>query len=236
MTTWGALRTDLLSMLSRSELGTEAGMYLRVAEARINRDVKCRAMERVLVADLVDDGELAAGGIRAMYPEALVDDGTTVESVEKISLSFDGTLRPLTKVGVGELFDVYQRTDSNTPLKFAVDNGGSAGTTRLLFSPAPADGADAVIVVAWYYSRFTLDSTDDNSTNWLLAHHYDVYLNALASAAASHIQDFERQGMFDVNYKRAIAELNASENLSRIGGSAWGAVLSGQNATGRMLP
>lgn len=233
MTTWGLLKADLADLLSRYEMDSSLPMYLRMAEARINRDVKCRAMERGNIFDLVDEGVFGAGVVSVDLSDQFGSD--TIQSVKLVALGvLSGEATPLTAVSLEELLEQYQHTRGGTPTHFALSTG-TDGQPILILAPAPPQ-SEPLYVTVWAHVRFTLNTADDNSANWLLANHYDVYLNAMAAIAVSQIQDFERQGMFDMNYKRAVEELKHAENLARVGGSAWGSTLSGANATGGFLP
>lgn len=231
MTTWGQLKADLLNMISRPSLSTSLGMYVRLAEARINRDVKCRTMERGLAFDIVAEGT-AAGGLISVDLQAQAG-SSIIESVDAVLLGLTtGENCPLQQVNLKDLIEQFQNTRGGTPKAYALSSNYS-GNLTLLMTPVPTE---ETYVTIYFTVRFELDTTDDNSTNWLLRHHYDVYLNALASAACAQMQDFERQGAFDVNYKRAVAEVKDSENLARIGPSTWGGALGGEVVGGRYLP
>lgn len=233
MTTWGILKADLADLLSRYEMDSSLPMYLRMAEARINRDVKCRAMERAGAFDLVEEGVFGAGAVSVDLREQF--GSNTIQSVKLVALGvLNGEAKPLTAVSLEELYEQYQHTRGGTPTHFALSTGTS-GQPILILAPVPPQ-SEPLYLTVWAHVRFALDTANDADTNWLLTNHYDLYLNALAATAVSQIQDFERQGMFDVNYKRAVEELKDAENLARVGGSAWGSTLSGANATGGFLP
>lgn len=216
MTTVAALQADIANILSRDDLDGDFAMHLRLAHARINRDVRCRAMEKVyafrpseqgVTADRLTSVDLAA----EFSPFTLL-------AVTTVAYGLLSDPSQMTLVSLEQLLeDADKDTPSGTPTRYALGYN-SNGAPIIYLDPGVAADDTSYLTVAGFVA-FSLDTTDSTATNWLLTNHYDVYLYSLAAVACGTIQDFDRQRQYLGMYQAAVAELAKVENQARTGGS-----------------
>lgn len=217
MTTVAELQADLANILSRDDIASDFAMHLRLAHARINRDVRCRAMEHTVGAIPGTDGATVDQYTELDLTDLFAPEGTLM-AVTTVAYGRVSTPRQLTRVSSEQMYeDAAINGTPGKPTRYSLGLG-SAGQWILTLNPAVASGDTEILVVSGYVA-FTLDSENPPVTNWLLTNHYDVYLYALAAAACGTIQDFERQRQYLGMYQAAVAEVAKTENQARTGGS-----------------
>lgn len=230
MTTWGTLKSDLARILSRADLGGEEGVYLRLAEARINRDVRCRAMvhwHRVRPANLAVVGLQVDAGVSfvGFTLRDLVESNWSgpLIAVDTVAFGLGQHKAPLDRVTVEQLLEqcaVSGRSSRPTVFAEIVDDEGEI-SIALAPPPTPSEdeeNLDLTLIVTCLFG-FALDTNSDASSNWLLRQHYDIYFAATAAEACAQIQDFERMGIFETRYKQGVDALHRAENAARSAGS-----------------
>ncbi len=216
MTTVESLQSDIANILSRDDLSGDFAMHLRLAHARISRDIRCRAMEKTYVFRPSEQG-VTTGRLTAIDLGAEFSPHTLL-AITTVAYGLLSDPSQLTRVSLEQLLeDADKDLPSGTPTRYALGYSTSGSPTISLEPGVAATDTDYLTVSG--FVAFSLDTTDPTATNWLLTNHYDVYLYSLAAAACGTIQDFDRQRQYLGMYKEAVAELAKVENQARTGGS-----------------
>lgn len=228
MTTVAALQSDIANILSRDDIGGDFAMHLRLAHARINRDVRCRAMVKwqatnPYASNARDEAETAGANLMEVDITDLFGDGYgPLIGVHTVAWGLGGEKSALDAVSQEMLLEHDYGTAGTRPCVYALATN-QAGEIILWLAPTPPNNdmlvevGNILTITCWF--GFELDSENPLATNWLLTNHYDVYLYALAAAACGTLQDFERQAQYLGMYQAAVAELAKTENQARTGGS-----------------
>ncbi len=209
MTTRNELLSDLDSYFARNDLSNnaKAGTWLRIVEARLNRDLRVREME-------------VTGTILTTASTRTVDLPSNWVSFRSLTIdnSLDRALTPVTPE-VNRESALWSQT--GRPEEYSVEG------SKVYLSPLPSDiyTLDAV-----YHSRLSA-LTNDSDTNDVLTNHYDVYLNGLLEQAAKWIQDLELAAFYKQEFTSIIEDVNRQDLLSRVSGG----VMRSQGQTARAI-
>lgn len=185
--TYGGLKASVASWLKRTDLTGDIPDLVRLAEARIARDMRLRAQ--------ITFGTLTCS--TTLPYVTLPDDFLECENITVTSGGVDHNLT----------YETPEQLDARFP------NGSYTGTpaaysiigARMYLGPAPDS---AYVLTFTYYSRFTALSADAD-TNWLLTQHPSIYLFATLSEAGIFLVNDERVPLFDAKYQ---ADSNALQN------------------------
>lgn len=102
--------------------------------------------------------------------------------------------------------DLCISSDNSYPEQWAVDGSSIA-------MDCPADQAYPAILR--YLARFALDTTDANSTNWLLQKNPDVYLYGTLAELADWQEDAEMEAKWRGKYGAALGEVTTLQSRQR---------------------
>lgn len=183
MTTHATLKADIEVFLHRDDLDAVIPTLVRLAEARIRKDVRVMAMENATT--LTIDGQNGAAvpsgylAMRRLYR----DDPTRHELEYAPPNSF------------------WSRPEAHiigTPSLYTIEDD------KFLFAPYPGETSYAKLL---FYRAFDALS-GDSDTNWLLTNHYDVYLYACLAEAKAFIEDDEQAGKWATAYSNAKESVN----------------------------
>lgn len=169
--------------------------FVRLAEARIHRDLRLRAME-------TRDPAFALAGAFTPLPAGFL-------GLRRITLN-TAPPRPLVLMAPEQIDAVHAGSSAGAPRVYAVLAG------QLRVAPAPGGSLSADLV---YWKRFEALS-DSQPTNWLLTNAPDVYLYAALIEAAVFIGDDERLPLWAVAYERAVGNLQRSDDRGTWSGPA----------------
>ena len=182
-TTFEELKTEIADYLSRSDLTSLIPGFIKIAEARLNRVLRCREMMSV-TTDTISSNTITLP--------------TDWLAFHEVYLSGD----------VRQILTQYTPNQQN-----ALDDGGSAKPygftikgTKVYFFPT----SDSDYTVGYTYFQ-KLPNLADNTTNWLLSSHPDIYLYASLIAANSVIQDEKMLLTWTKMLSDAIYELETSD-------------------------
>lgn len=191
MTTYATLKSDIATLLVRSDLtDAELAAFVRLGEARIRRKVRVRAQETATTLSVTDiDAALPSDFLEAR--------AVTLDS------SNGRSLRPLTP---DQLRGSSYVDEAGEPRFYAIEG------SNLLVAPI-----QACTINLTYYAAFAALS-DPADTNWLLTNAYDVYLYSSARAAAEFLEDDLREDRFETKFQTAVAELGDAEKRAYWGG------------------
>lgn len=185
MNTYSSLKQSIADFLARDDLTSYVDTFIDIAEARIGRRLKIRAMETIgtlTCSTSVDTIALPTGfaGIRGVY----------LDSTDRYPLTYN-TPEQLNS----------QTSTSGKPRYFTI-----AGTD-IKFNCVP-DSAYSIIV--HYYATFTALS-DSNTSTWLTTYVPTVMLYGSLQAAAEFIQDDAQAGKWAGLFQQAIDEAKAAD-------------------------
>ena len=193
LSTFEELKTSIADWLQRSDLTAVIPDFIRLAEARFDRN-------EALQEERVDAITLGAATV------ALPSDCRIVQSLYLDDDTRQGGLEPTTPEWFAEN---EGRTGNLTgvPKYVATTTNG----TSLLLSPAPDAAYTAQIVYLRTLDRLSASQT----TNWLLDLAPDVYLFGALLMSAPYLRDPEAQQMWKEQLANAFAELKALQESRR---------------------
>jgi len=195
LATYAELQSAMADFLNRDDLTAVIPTFIRLAESRIDRDLRHYRQEKRSTAQL--DTQYSAVPSDYMSPIRLqILDGST-NPVEPISTAQMLQLRA----------DNYNQTGK--PTHYALTAGG------LELYPTPDVVYNASLV---YYARVAALS-GANTTNWLLTEAPDAYLYGSLVHSAPYLKDDAKVAVWDGLYKAAMDNLNATSDDAKYGGS-----------------
>lgn len=175
--TYANLQTEIGSHLNRQDLATEIPTFISLAEAKFQRNMRCREMVlRQFASTLVNP-------VTGAFGEYLPLPGDFLELKRAKVTSAPQPTNPLDYATMDDI-DRLQFINSTGGCPTAYNIVGSA----LRLGPFP-DQVYTIEIV--YYGKLPKLSTT-NTRNWLLADHPDYYLYGSLLAAAPWLKDDER--------------------------------------------
>lgn len=189
------LKAAVADFLNRDDLTSVIPTFIRLAEARIDRDLRHWRMEKRSTAEL--DTQYSAIPADFLQPIRLQITNAPTSEVAPISTAQMLQLRE----------DRNDRT--GRPEFYAL----TAGSIELY--PTPDVTYDASLV---YYSRVPALSAT-NTTNWILTEAPDVYLYGALIHSAPYLKDDARLQVWEVLFVQGLNNLSTSSNDAKYGGS-----------------
>lgn len=169
--------------------------FIRLAETRIHRDLRLRAME-------TRDPAFAIAAAYTALPTGFLE-------LRSVRLNASPA-RPLALMAPEQIDAIHAGSIAGAPRVYAVLGD------QLRVAPAPNGGTTLDLV---YWKRFEALS-DSQPANWLLTNAPDVYLYATLIEAAAFIGDDERLPLWAGAYERAAQGLQRSDDRGTWSGSA----------------
>lgn len=165
ISTFAELSTAVASWAHRSDDTAFAAMvpdFIKLAEARFNRTLRTTDMETELASTALTDGAAPLPSGFLAFKE----------------LRFDGSVTYTLQQKALEFIRGQNNESSGDALYFAV-----TGSEVVCWPPTGP-------IAGTYYSE--IPNLEDNSSNWLLTSHPDLYLFAVLTEAALFVQDDSR--------------------------------------------
>lgn len=188
--TYSDLQDEVKSWLfGRDDLSTKTPTFIRMFEAKANRLLKCRQMEKRAVATI---------DLNTSEPE-FVALPLFFHSMRRMRLkSVIGT--PNLKYATTAQMDMFRERDNTagTPQFFSI----FGDELELYPTPASAD------VLEMIYRRTIEPLADDNTTNWLLDLAPDLYLYGALLESAPYLHEDERINVWAGAVGSGIEQLN----------------------------
>ena len=193
--TYAELQTSVADFLNREDLTAVIPTFIRLAEARIDRDLRHWRQEQRDTLSL--DAQYVALPATFLQPIRL-----------QITTGPTGEVAP---ISVAQMLQLRgERNDRvGTPTNYAI----TAGQIELY--PTPDDTYAASMV---YYGRIAALS-DSSTTNWLLTEAPDAYLYGSLVYAAPYLKDDQRMVVWESLFKLSIDTLNLSSDDAKYGGT-----------------
>lgn len=196
ITQWSELDTALDNWLNRSDLTTVIPDFVRLFEARADREIRHPQMMRRATAT-ADSQYLSL----------------PTDWLEPISLKLTTTspITPLEALTPEQMIEWREGwTAAGTPRFYSI-----IGTT-LEFLPTP-DTSHTVEMLYW--ERISkLDSGTSTSTNWLLTNYPDAYLFGALCEAEPYLVNDERVKLWETKLQRVLEEIRRESERAEIGG------------------
>lgn len=183
------LLTDVLAWLDTPESEAFIPGFIRLAEARINRDLRHWRMEKRVTTTLDERFE-----------------DLPTDWAETIRISVEGGAE-VEAVSLAKMMRLNREDEAGTPRYFTHTGG------QFEFYPVPTD-TDVEMV---YYSKVPA-LTAAATTNWLHDNAYDVYLYGTLMHSGPFLKDDARAQVWAGLYDAALASLNGENMASRVGG------------------
>ena len=191
MTTYATLQSDIASWLVDDDITNMEPAFIRLAEAAIRRDVRCRAMETTTTLSIASGSASVPSGF--IEAKRLILDNTTSWALDYM---------PPDTLYSGS---IYHDTGSNAAA-YTIEGDS------IVFRPATTENAKLLYIKAF---DALSGSTD---TNWLLTNAYDVYLYGALIHSAPYLRDDARVALWAEGYRSAVRGVNTMENRARVGG------------------
>lgn len=186
------LQTAVASWLKRSDLMSSIPDFIALAESKLNRRLRLRAMDKI------------TSDVTSISTNLLAFPANTVELMDIALVETDGALSELTLVTQENFYPAYKVTPAK-PTAFTVRD-------QIEFDCV----SDQVYSLKIHYLEgFALSVA--SPTNWLLTNHPDAYLFGALAEAAPFIKDDNRYPMWQNRFDVAIREINAKETRSKAG-------------------
>jgi hypothetical protein len=196
ITKYSELDTALDNWLNRTDLTTVIPDFVRLAEARFDREIRHPQMMR-----------RATATADAQYLSLPSD---WLEPI-RLLLTTTNPITDLQSVTPQQMMAWRSEWSSGgTPKYYSI-----IGST-LEFLPIP-DSSQTVEMLYW--ERISkLDSTDGESTNWMLTNYPDVYLFGALCEAEPYLVNDDRVPLWESKLDRALTEIRRESESAQIGG------------------
>jgi len=199
LSTYSELKTAVADWLNRSDLATNIPDFISLAEARVSRDLRIRAMETRSIATTTSGNKYInlPGGYLQMRNIQLNTNPTT----------------PLEFISLEMLDRLYGSDVTGKPKAYSIVGD------ELQIAPIP-DAAYTIEMA--YYRKFTKlgDGTAGTATsNYLTTDAPDVLLYGALLEAEPFLQNDERIGVWLAGYESAISRITKADDMDRHSGS-----------------
>lgn len=193
--TYAELQASVADFLNREDLTATIPTFIRLAEARIDRDMRHWRQE--------------LRGTLSLTSQYTALPATFLQPI-RLQLT-DGATSEVAPISVAQMMQMRaDRADTpGRPTHYAL----TAGQIELL--PTPDDTYAAAMV---YYGRLPALSVS-NTTNWLLTEAPDAYLYGSLIHAAPYLKDDARLMVWESLFKQSLDMLNSSSEDAKWGGS-----------------
>ena len=189
------LKTEIANFLNRDDLTSIIPTFIRLAEARMNRDFRHWRMEKRVTATL--DTQFTSLPSDFIAPIRLTLNTADTKILELAGNNEIGGIRADALNSTGE------------PSYYAIVDGA--------IEVYPSPDASYTLELLYYG---TIDGLNDsNTTNWVITNYPDLYLYATLLQSAPYLMEDERIGVWASYYSNAVETLNTENDLAKHGGS-----------------
>ena len=189
------LKTEIANFLNRDDLTNVIPTFIRLAEAKMNRDIRHWRMETRKTALL--DNQFTALPIDFLSPVRMTLNTAETKVLELAGINEISKLRAEAGNATGE------------PAYYAMIDGS--------IEVFPSPDADYTIEMLYYEAIEGLSNSI--TTNWILTYYPDVYLYASLLQSAPYLMEDNRIPVWGAYYTSALETLNQENELAKTGGS-----------------
>tara|TARA_B100000902_G_scaffold55608_1_gene62384 strand:- start:2736 stop:3356 length:621 start_codon:yes stop_codon:yes gene_type:complete len=189
------LKTEIANFLNRDDLTNVIPTFIRLAEAKMNRDIRHWRMEARKTALL--DTQFTSLPTDFLSPVRMTLDTAETKVLELAGTNEISKLRAEAGNATGE------------PAYYAMIDGS--------IEVFPSPDADYTIEMLYYEAIEGLSNSI--TTNWILTYYPDVYLYASLLQSAPYLMEDNRIPVWGAYYTSALETLNQENELAKTGGS-----------------
>lgn len=193
ISTYADLQTAIANFLARTDLGQQIPDFIKLAEARMSRELETRSQEKRAKATLTAGNE---------YISLPVD----MREIREVKLN-TSPLTVLQYKSPSQMDTDHSSTGHGKPEAFSIIGD------ELKLRPVPDSAYEAEIV----YVGDIQSLSATVSTNNILSRHPDCYLSGALVEAYTYLMDEQRAQVYDQKFSRAIEEVKRDEDRSQYG-------------------
>lgn len=188
---YSELLTELDAWLDRSDLAARIPTFIKLFEARANRQLRVPEMHtETSFATAVGVAEMTLPSDFLSAREIYLDDDPDVV---------------LAAMAPAVLRNTYPTATTGVPAAYSVVGN------QIILAPTPDD--DYTLILNYYQRIPAL--TEDNPTNWLLEKNPDLYLWGSLCMAEAYLRDDPRLAVWKAAWDEATHEINVQGNRQR---------------------
>ena len=192
--TYSELKTSIANFLARDDLTSQIPDFIRLAEARMSRELDARSMEKRATATTV------AGDGYISLP-------TDLREIRNVQLNTD-PVKTLEYYTVQMINTDYAGQGQGKPKAYSIVG------TEILLKPTP----DAAYTLEIVYGENVQALSDEDTNNTILLRHPDAYLYGSLMNAYTYLMDEQRALQYDQLFTRIMDEIIRDTEKARYGG------------------
>jgi len=192
--TYSELKTSIANFLARDDLTSQIPDFIRLAEARMSRELDARSMEKRATATTV------AGDSYISLP-------TDLREIRNVQLNTD-PVKTLEYYTVQMINTDYAGQGQGKPKAYSIVG------TEILLKPTP----DAAYTLEIVYGENVQALSDEDTNNTILLRHPDAYLYGSLMNAYTYLMDETRASQYDQLFTRIMNEIIRDTEKARYGG------------------
>lgn len=195
MDTFSSLKTTIADYLARNDMTDQIPSFIKLAEARMSRELQNAMLEEVAQADIVAD-------------QRFITLPADLRSIREVA-TIDGTTRTgLRYLAPAQLDEDKKQNPTRTDLSYF-----SITSQDLELWACPSKDMKIEIV----YNEGVQALSDSQPTTTMLTRHPDAYLYGALAHAYDYLQDETRAQSYDAKFTRALAEVMRDTEKQRFG-------------------
>ena len=192
--TYSELKTSIANFLARDDLTSQIPDFIRLAEARMSRELDARSMEKRATATTV------AGDSYISLP-------TDLREIRNVQLNTD-PVKTLEYYTVQMINTDYAGQGQGKPKAYSIVG------TEIMLRPTP----DAAYTLEIVYGENVQALSDEDTNNTILLRHPDAYLYGSLMNAYTYLMDEQRASQYDQLFTRIMNEIIRDTEKARYGG------------------
>jgi len=191
---YSELKTSIANFLARDDLTSQIPDFIRLAEARMSRELDARSMEKRATATTV------AGDSYISLP-------TDLREIRNVQLNTD-PVKTLEYYTVQMINTDYAGQGQGKPKAYSIVG------TEIMLRPTP----DAAYTLEIVYGENVQALSDEDTNNTILSRHPDAYLYGSLMNAYTYLMDETRASQYDQLFTRIMDEIIRDTEKARYGG------------------
>jgi hypothetical protein len=191
---YSELKTSIANFLARDDLTSQIPDFIRLAEARMSRELDTRSMEKRATATTV------AGDSYISLP-------TDLREIRNVQLNTD-PVKTLEYYTVQMINTDYAGQGQGKPKAYSIVG------TEIMLRPTP----DAAYTLEIVYGENVQALSDEDTNNTILSRHPDAYLYGSLMNAYTYLMDETRASQYDQLFTRIMDEIIRDTEKARYGG------------------
>ena len=195
LTTFDELKASIADFLNRDDLTAVIPDFVKLAETKMNRELRHWRMEKRATAQL--DTQYTSLPSDFLQPIRFVITAADTSVLEQTSALEISKLRDANNNAVGR------------PTSYTILDGS------IEVHPTP----DATYTLEMLYYETIDPLTAQTTSNWVLTNYPDAYLYGSLIHSAPYLQDDARMASWAALYEKAIGDINSESERSKTGGA-----------------